>query len=95
MAINYVFFALGAPGAWQGGLGSLWGLFWSRYLDRTGDDGLLEVVAPFLAWRALVLSSPRWYPAFDAGARDRLLGLAERALDAPRFDPRWAAELFA
>jgi hypothetical protein len=95
MAINYVFFALGAPGSWQGGFGALWELFWSRYLDATGDTGVLEVAAPFLAWRALVLSSPRWYPEFDAGARDRLLGLVERTLDAPRFDPRWAAELFS
>lgn len=93
MAVNYPFFALDRPGAWSG-LGPLWRRFWARYLEASGDGGLLEVAAPFLAWRALVLACPRFYPGLSARGRDALLGLAERALDAPALDPAWAEELF-
>jgi hypothetical protein len=93
LAINYPFFALGRPGAW-GGLGPLWRRFWARYLDRSRDGGLLAAAAPFLAWRALVVCCPRFYPALSAEARHAVLSLAERALAAPAFDPAWAEALF-
>ncbi len=94
MAINYLFFALDHPGAWSA-LGPLWQGFFDDYLALRRDDGLFEVIAPFFAWRALVLASPRWYPRLSAGSRDLLLRLAERALAAPRFHPAMATELVA
>jgi len=94
MSLNYVFFGLLTRPAWPRGYRPLWRLFWERYRTRTGDDGILEVAAPFLAWRALVMANPRWYPQVDAATRDALLGLVERALEAPRFDPDWADDLF-
>jgi hypothetical protein len=94
LTINYPFFALDRPGAWRG-LGPLWHRAWRRYLEASGDGGLLSAVAPFLAWRSLVLACPRFYPGLPPRGRDALLGLAERALDAPAFDPAWAEELFA
>ncbi len=93
LAVNYVFFAIDTPGAWRGGLGALWHRLWSRYLAESDDDALLEVAAPWLAWRALVLASPRWYPGLSARGRDALLGWVERALDAPRFEVASADEL--
>ncbi|WP_437740381.1 aminoglycoside phosphotransferase family protein [Sorangium sp. So ce302] len=95
LAINYVFFALDAPGAWEGGFRALWRRLWEVYLGWSGSAGLLDVAAPFLAWRALVLANPGWYPAVTARARDALLSFVERALDAPRFDPDDAEGLFA
>ena len=86
LAVNFPFFALGADGAWQGALRGLWTRFWDEYLAGSGDRELLEVAPPFLAWRALVLANPRWYPAVDPGARDRLLSFVERALDRGRLD---------
>jgi aminoglycoside phosphotransferase (APT) family kinase protein len=83
LAINYVFFALDHPGAWRG-LGALWHRLWDRYLERTGDREVLDVAAPYLAWRALVVASPRWYPGLSADGRDRLLTWIEDVLDAPR-----------
>jgi len=87
LAVNYVFFALEAPGAWRGGLGGLWHRCWQRYVDATGDRELLEVAAPWLAWRALVVANPRWYPGLSARGRDALLAWVERVLDAPALDP--------
>jgi Phosphotransferase enzyme family len=94
LAVNYVFFAVEHPAAWRDGTGLLWHRFWSRYAAAAGDE-LFEVAAPFFAWRGLVVASPRFYPDLAPAARDRLLGLVERVLDAPRFDPRFADELFA
>lgn len=94
MAVNFVFFAIDRRHSWADGLGLLWRRFWDVYLRESGDRGLLEVAAPWLAWRCLVVCSPRFYPNLPAEARDAILGLAERALDAPRLDPAWAEELF-
>ncbi len=95
MAVNYVFFALEHRAAWRRGLGILWRRFWEVYLAASGDVGVLESAPPFLAWRALVLASPRFYPHLSAAAREAILHLAERALEGPRFDPRWAEVPFA
>ncbi len=94
MAVNYVFFAADRPEAWAQGLGPLWNLFWETYLAASGDAELLEVAAPWLAWRCLVLASPRFYPHLPAEARHRVLCLAEAALEGARFDPAMAEELF-
>jgi hypothetical protein len=95
LAINYVFFALEDRASWQRGLGVLWRRLWQRYLERSGDRELLEVAPLFLAWRALVIANPLWYPTLPAACRDALFGLAERALDAGRLDPESAEALFS
>ncbi len=94
MTVNYAFFSLGHPGAWRGALSTLWDEFWSRYVTKTGDDAMLEVVAPLFAWRGLVLASPTWYPELPADDRDRILSFVERVLAAPRFVPAMASEFF-
>ena len=94
LAINYVFFALGTPQSWKRGFASLWRLFWDSYLAKSGDLGLLKVVAPFLAWRGLVVANPRFYPGLSKEARDALLHLVEQALETPQFDPAFAEDLF-
>jgi hypothetical protein len=94
MAIHYLFFALRDRATWAGGFAPLWYAFWSTYLDGSGDAELTQVVAPFLAWRALVLCSPRGYPDVDAAVRSRLLGLVEHALESASFVPESAEELF-
>ncbi len=76
LAINYVFFETPA----------LWEAFWRTYLAGDRVD-VCAAVAPFFAWRALVLASPKWYPHLKDAQRDRILTFAERALAAPRFDP--------
>lgn len=81
LAINFVFFALDRRGAWAAGLGELWHRLWSRYLAATGDREVLIVAPPWLAWRALVVANPRWYPGLSAAGRDRLLTWIEATLD--------------
>ncbi len=95
LAVNFVFFAAERPASWAAALGPLWDRFFARWLAATGDREALETAPPFLAWRALVVCSPRFYPHLREGARDLLLRLAERALDAGRLDLGLPGALFA
>src|SRR6187431_1770830 len=95
MAVNFLFFALDNPHSWRSAFQPLWRKFWADYLEQSRDAGLLEVVAPFLAWRCLVLANPVWYPHMPAPARASLLDFVARTLRARVFDPASANELFA
>lgn len=88
LTINYLFFGTGRD------MRALWDAFWRVYLAGDTAD-VLAAVAPFYAWRALVLASPVWYPHLAPADRDRILGFAERALAADRFDPAWGPEAMA
>ena len=87
LALNYLFFSLQRSGRLEGAFDSLWRRFWDRYLERSGDRGLLEVAAPFIAFRGLVMANPLWYPALDAKLRRTLLEMVKNVLAEPRFDP--------
>jgi hypothetical protein len=95
MAVNFVFFAIEDDAAWRAAFSPLWRRFWNRYLDQTNDERLLSVVAPFLAWRLLVLACPLWYPKQSQAARDRLLSFCEAALAQERFDPELSERAFS
>jgi aminoglycoside phosphotransferase (APT) family kinase protein len=94
MIVNYLMFALDAPGAWQRGLRRLWHRFWLSYLYARPDPHLFDVAPPWFAWRALVVGNPRFYPAMTAQARDTLLGFAEDMLEDEHLDPWCVDELF-
>ena len=87
LTINYLFFALDERGRFDGALREAWDVFFHTYLSATGDDVLLEVVAPFFAWRALVLASPAWYPDVAPDVRDTILLFAENLLEDRTFTP--------
>ncbi|GAB4236870.1 MAG: hypothetical protein OHK0028_13970 [Deltaproteobacteria bacterium] len=84
---NYLFASLQAAGRLEGSFETLFRRFWDRYLERTGDDEILAVAAPFFAFRCLVMASPVWYPSLDEPVRRKLFSFLLRVLDAPRFDP--------
>jgi aminoglycoside phosphotransferase (APT) family kinase protein len=90
LTMNYLFFSLQSRGRLAGGFETLFRRFWDRYLERTGDAEMLEVVAPFFAFRGLVMANPVWYPALDAGVRRRIVNFVLRVLDESRFDPALA-----
>jgi hypothetical protein len=95
LALNFLFFSLQRSGRLEGGFERLWGRFWARYLERSGDAELLEVVAPFLAFRGLVMANPLWYPALEEGVRNKMLSFVQRVLEESRFDPARAGEYCA
>ncbi len=87
LALNYFFFSLQRSHKLQGDLEQLWMRFWERYLERSGDHAVLEVAAPFLAFRGLVMANPLWYPALDGRVRRKLLSFVLNVLQEERFDP--------
>lgn len=88
LTLNYVFFSLQRSGRLEGAFENLFLRFWDRYLHQTGDRDLLDVAAPFLVFRALVLASPVWYPDLDDSIRQKLLNFILAVLEQPRFAPR-------
>ncbi len=84
---NYLFSSLQRFGRLAGGFETLFRRFWDRYLDASGDAGILEVAAPFYAFRGLVMASPVWYPTLDEKVRRALFDFILAVLDAPAFDP--------
>lgn len=87
LSISYVFFALRTTGHMTGPFARLFDVFWHRYLEQSGDRELPLVIAPFYAFRALVLASTVWYPDEAAETRRRLVALILAVLEAPRFSP--------
>lgn len=95
IALNYLFFALDDPAAWDLGLRELWRRFWEVYIRLTNDHELFEVAPLYMAWRSLVMVHPRWYPSMTAPARDALLSFVDRTLDAGVLVPERADEVFS
>lgn len=87
LTMNYLFFSLQQSGRLDGALESLFMRFWTRYLESSGDREMLSVVAPFLAFRALVMASPLWYPTLPDAVRQKLLAFIFAVLESDRFDP--------
>ena len=61
--------------------------FLNTYIETSRDYELLETLPPFLAFRALVLAHPRWYPDLPGSVRSDLAHLAGSLTQLTRFDP--------
>lgn len=92
LGINYLFFGM-RKAARHGERGvaepfrRLFHGFLAAYIETAHDYELLEALPPFLAFRALVLAHPRWYPDLPATLRGDLAHLATSLAAATRFDP--------
>jgi hypothetical protein len=91
MSLNFVLYGLygqtGNPRL-SGDFEKLYMTFWEQYLERTGDEEILEVIAPFYVFRGLVIASPQWYPHHPEPVRAGLFRFLERVLEDERFDWR-------
>jgi len=95
LAANYLLFGLlqnadaARPGPlFQGPFAELWTVLFEEYLERSGDAGILEVLAPFFVFRGLVIVSPEWYPNHPASVRRALVRFLRRVLEDDVFDWR-------
>jgi len=87
LTMNYLFFSLQRHGRLRGELEKLFYRFWDRYLQKSKDKEVLEVAAPFLVFRGLVMAHPLWYPNLTEDARSTLFRFMESVLQAEAFDP--------
>jgi len=88
MAMNYIFYSVQKSLRLSGDLKDLFELFFENYIDKSGDDELLEVIAPFFAFRALVVASPTWYPLISDDVRRSLFNFLENVLGSKKFNYR-------
>ena len=88
MTINYLFFGLLRTDGKDvdKDFKDLFDLFFDVYLEKTGDDELLEVIQPFFAFRGLVVASPVWYPNISLETRRKLFNFIRNVLEADDFD---------
>ena len=86
LTINYIFFSVkkyeDIRGPYLEGLN----LFFEEYIKLTGDRQLLEVVAPFFAFRGVVVANPVFYPELTSKQRGLLFSFVRNVLDADRFE---------
>ena len=87
LTMNYLFFSLQRSGRLDGNLESLFRRFWDRYLTKSGDMEMLHVVAPFFAFRGLVMAHPIWYPKLAKDVRQKLFNFIQTVLKEDAFNP--------
>ncbi len=88
MAMNYIFYSVQKSLRLTGDLKDLFELFFENYLEKSGDEELLEVIAPFFAFRAMVVASPTWYPLLSDDVRRTLFNFLENVLRSDSFNYR-------
>jgi hypothetical protein len=86
LVINYLFFSLQQDGRLTGPFEELYTTFWETYLNHNADEEMLSVIAPWFAWRALVLASPQWYPTLTDDTRHKLFNFARGVMADTRFN---------
>jgi len=93
MTINYIFFSLMYYEDFRDPFKKLWTIFFERYLSKTGDEEILEVIQPFYAWRGLVIANPIWYPNLKYNIRRTIFNFIHNVLKEDYFNYKKVASL--
>lgn len=88
LSMNYLFWGLLHRGRLERPFRDLWETFYDTYLKASGDKEALRVIPPYLAWRAVIVASPVWYPNYPMHLRRTILNFAGNVLDQPVFNPQ-------
>ncbi|MBS7622696.1 aminoglycoside phosphotransferase family protein, partial [Candidatus Bathyarchaeota archaeon] len=87
MSINYLFFSVWKHGELVEPFKDLFEMFIDYYLERTKDKEILEVMAPFYAFRGVVVAHPLYYPELEKSSRAKIFNFILNVLAEDRFDP--------
>lgn len=87
LAINYIFFSIIKNGNVAGPYYEGLTLFFEEYSAASHDEELLEVLAPFFAFRGVVVANPLFYPDIGSEARETIFAFIRNVLLADRFEP--------
>jgi hypothetical protein len=55
-------------------------LFYEEYIKESGDNEVCEVIAPFYAFRGVVVANPSFYPYVTPENRRRILNFVHGVL---------------
>ncbi|WP_419779104.1 phosphotransferase [Maridesulfovibrio sp.] len=86
MATNYILFGLYDDCSFSSKFRRMYMTYMEKYLEETGDEEVLQVMAPFFVFRGLVIASPVWYPNHPQQVREALLRFIENVLEDEVFD---------
>jgi hypothetical protein len=86
--INHISNAVCSERRWAGPFKKMFLAFFKTYLDRTKDYDVLKFLAPFFAFRSVVVVHPVFYPNLPLQARKQILHFAQSVLETDTFDPR-------
>lgn len=86
LCINYIFFSVQYHGDVQGAYLEGLRLFFEDYIKLTGDEEILSVVAPFFAFRGVVVANPIFYPDLNMDSRKKIFNFAKGVLKDKAFD---------
>ncbi len=85
LTINYIFFSINQFGNIHGSYLEALNLFYDKYITETGDTELFEVVAPFYAFRGIVVANPVFYPNVSVENRRKIFNFVHCVLDDEKF----------
>ncbi len=86
LTTNYVFSSLRAHGTVTGPYLEALHLFFNEYVTLSGDRELYEVLAPFYAFRGVVVANPVFYPDITSEVRKKLFTFVRNVLQTDRFE---------
>jgi len=86
LTINYIFFSIRKHGDVRGAYLEGLKLFFNEYIQLSGDHEIVEVTAPFFAFRCAVVGNPVFYPDLGAEAKTKIFNFARAILSAERFE---------
>ncbi|MFQ6051760.1 MAG: aminoglycoside phosphotransferase family protein [Candidatus Hydrothermarchaeota archaeon] len=82
---NYIFYSITTHGKLKNPYEKLLSLFYDYYIELTGDHEIFSVVAPFYAFRGVVVASPIFYPDITEEHRRKLFNFVHGVLDSEEF----------
>ncbi len=86
LAINYIFFSVKNHGDVRGPYLEGLRLFFDEYVRRTEDEEIYGVVAPFFAFRAVVVANPVFYPDLSGDARRKIFNFTGNLLKSEKIE---------
>ncbi|MBF0345373.1 MAG: phosphotransferase [Nitrospirae bacterium] len=87
LTINYIFASIRYHGKVKGAYYEGLQLFFDRYIELAKDPEIVEVVAPFFAFRGVVVANPKFYPELTPLQRAIIFKFINNVLDADSFEP--------
>jgi len=86
LTINYIFFSINHFGKLDGTYLEAIKLFYDEYIKKTGDFEIYGVVAPFYAFRGIVVANPVFYPDITPENRRKIFNFVHGVLNDKSFN---------
>jgi len=88
MAVNYIWFAVMQSGKFSGPFADLFNAYWSNYMKKTKNKGILRTAGIFFAFRGVVVAHPVFYGLQSDTVRRKMLRFVDNVLGETTFDPK-------